>query len=95
MGKPPKITRIEIHEIAWETLDLGKDYNGFNMTYHPGNRLRSKGHVLRIETDAGVAGEYGKPFGGDDSTYAQVRSVASYLLGKNPLERELIYNDAR
>ncbi len=91
----PRITRIEIHAIEWETRDLGKDYNGFNLIYHPGNLLRSRGHVLRIETDAGVAGEYGRPFGGDESTYAQVRSVASYLVGKNPLERELIYNDLK
>src|SRR5581483_173023 len=95
MARSPKITRVEIHEIAWEVRDLGRDYNGFNQIYHPGNVLKSRGHVLRIETDTGIAGEYGRPIGGDDSAYAQVRSVAPYLIGKNPLQRELIYYDIK
>ena len=48
--------------------------------------------MLTIETDAGITGEYA---GGDVASYAQVAMFARYLIGRNPLERELIYNDVK
>ena len=39
-----------------------------------------------------ASGEYA---GGTANTYAQVGRMAGYLLGKNPLEREKIYNDLK
>ena len=92
MRRHPKITRIAVCEYSWENQDMGVDYNGFNRVYQPGNRLRSKGYVFTVETDVGVTGEYA---GGDAASYAQVGMVAQYLLGRNPLERELVYNDVK
>jgi len=71
---------------------MGRDYNGFNTVYQPGNRVRSRGCVFTVETDAGVTGEF---VGGTSTSYSQVQMVASYLLGRNPLERELIHNDIK
>ncbi|HYU19295.1 MAG TPA: enolase C-terminal domain-like protein [Chloroflexota bacterium] len=92
MAKQPKVTRVEVHQFGWEIPDMGVDYNGFNHVYQPGNVARHVGHVLKIETDRGVAGEY---VGGTAASYAQVGMAARYLLGRNPLERELIYNDLK
>jgi L-alanine-DL-glutamate epimerase-like enolase superfamily enzyme len=88
----PKITRIRVHRYQHQVQDLGVDYNGFNQVYEPGGSLPSSGYVTAIETDAGVTGEYA---GGDGPSLAQIASFAHYLLGRNPLERELIHNDLK
>ncbi len=90
MARQIRITRIAVHQYEWEVPDMGTDYNGFNQVYQPGNRLRSRGHVLTIETSAGITGEF---VGGVE--LSQLAMVAHYLVGKNPLERELIYNDVK
>jgi L-alanine-DL-glutamate epimerase-like enolase superfamily enzyme len=92
MPRTPRITRISVYQYAHEVRDLGTDYNGFNSVYQAGARREGRSHVLRIETDAGVSGEYS---GGDAASYAQMAMFARYLLGRNPLERELIYNDVK
>ena len=90
--RQPKITRIRVHQYAWEVRDLGVDYNGFNQVYEPGARRTFKGHIVAVETDAGVTGEYA---GGDAASLAQLSLFADYLLGRDPLERELIHNDVK
>jgi L-alanine-DL-glutamate epimerase-like enolase superfamily enzyme len=92
MAASLKITRVSVHEYAREVQELGRDYNGFNNVYEAGARERVPGYVLTIETDAGITGEYA---GGDAASYAQVGMFARYLIGRNPLERELIYNDVK
>lgn len=88
----PKITRLSVFEFGFDVSDLGVDYNGFNSAYQQGARHRGIGHIFTIETDAGVTGEY---VGGSNAYYSQVAMVAQYLIGKNPLQRELIYNDVK
>jgi hypothetical protein len=63
----PKITRIEIHEYAWELPDMGRDYNGFNLIYEPGGSAKMGGRVLRVFTDVGIVGEYA---GGNAAEYS-------------------------
>lgn len=92
MARHPRITRVTVHQYAFELDDVGADYNGFNMVYLKGSKLRPKGYVITIETDVGVTGEWA---GGTAEAYAQVGTIAHYLIGKNPLERELIYNDLK
>lgn len=83
----PRITKIERVTFTHEINDLGVDYNGFNQVYEPGNLFKSQPSVIRIHTSLGVTGEYvGSGFGGN---------VIKYLLGKNPFEREKIYNDLK
>jgi L-alanine-DL-glutamate epimerase-like enolase superfamily enzyme len=92
MGAKPIITSIEVHQFWHEVTDLGTDYNGFNTVYEPGKRARWTSYALRINTDAGIAGEFiagGPAEAGELSTYAR------YLIGKNALEREKIYNDVK
>ena len=92
MAAELRITRLKVSQCAWEIDDLGVDYNGFNHVYQAGSRLRALGYVFRIETSEGITGEY---VGGNAVSYAQIAMVAQYLIGKNPLERERIYNDLK
>ena len=87
-----KITRLTIYQFGYEARDLGVDYNGFNTVYEPGARRQGSAYALTVETDEGVTGEF---CGGDGAAYAQVRMVAPYLLGRDPLQRELIHNDLK
>jgi L-alanine-DL-glutamate epimerase-like enolase superfamily enzyme len=88
----PKITRISVYRYETELRELGRDYNGFNSVYQAGAVSRGGGRVLKIETDAGISGEYA---GGDGPSYAQLAMFARYLLGRDALQRELIYNDVK
>ncbi len=92
MAHPLKITRVSVFQYKQQVTELGVDYNGFNSVYEPGARRESRGHVLKIDTDAGISGEYA---GGDGASYAQLAMFAHYLLGKDPLQRELIFNDVK
>jgi L-alanine-DL-glutamate epimerase-like enolase superfamily enzyme len=92
MTRPVHITRVSVHRISYQVPDLGVDYNGFNQVYLADSCLDQTGYVLSIDTDSGISGEY---VGGSAASYAQVSMVAQYLLGKNPLERERIYNDLK
>jgi L-alanine-DL-glutamate epimerase-like enolase superfamily enzyme len=92
MSSTPRITRLVVRQFWHEVENRGVDYNGFNAVYEPGVRRRAHGTVFTIETDQGITGEY---VGGNPVSYAQIGMVAHYLLGKNPLERELIYNDVK
>ena len=92
MARGMKITRITIWQYGWEVRDLGLDHNGFNQVDAPGARKEGRAHVLTIETDAGITGEFA---GGDASSYSQVGAMARFLVGKDPLQRELLYNDMK
>ena len=85
----PTITKLEIVVFEHEIHDMGTDYNGFNQIYEKGSVLKQRPAVFRIHTSEGVTGDY---LGG---RAAQIDAVADYLLGKNPFEREKIYNDLK
>lgn len=86
------IRRLTIRKYQWTLPNLGYDYNGFNQVYEPGGKVTNGGHVLTIETDAGITGEY---VGGNSVSYAQIAGFAHYLIGKNALQREKIWNDLK
>lgn len=83
----PKITKIERITFKYTIHDMGTDYNGFNQVYEKGSERTMQPSVLRIHTSLGVTGEY---LGGGLPGH-----VIHYLLGKNPFEREKIYNDLK
>ena len=82
----PMITKIETVIFEHEIQDMGTDYNGFNLVYEKGNVHKTQSSILRIHTNTGVIGE-------STGTAAYSGNVANYVLGKNPFEREKIYND--
>jgi L-alanine-DL-glutamate epimerase-like enolase superfamily enzyme len=92
MSRALSITRVAVHRYQYEVADLSTDYNGFNHVYKAGACMPHVGYVLSIATDAGIVGEY---VGGTVASYSQVEMVAQYLLGRDPLQREQIYNDLK
>jgi L-alanine-DL-glutamate epimerase-like enolase superfamily enzyme len=92
MTRDLQIRRITVHQFKWNARELGADYNGFNHIYSKGSVAEQFGFVFTMETDSGIVGEY---VGGNAVSYAQVGMVTHYLLGRNALERELIWNDLK
>jgi len=87
MARRIEITRLTVTHYQHEVADLGMEEKlGFDIVYQPGSRLPAGGSVLTVETDAGVRGEV--PGGVDART-------ARYLLGRNPLDREIIWHDLK
>ena len=87
MARDIKITRILVTHFNFEVADLELEATlGFDTVYRKGGRLASGGGILSIETDAGVSGTV--PGGIDPRT-------AQYLLGRNPLDREIIWHDLK
>ena len=89
MRPAAKITRIEVTTFEHEVENVGKDYNTFNMVYEKDATLQSGGGILSIYTDQGVVGEYP---GARGNALADVETVASYLIGKDAMQREVHYN---
>ena len=87
-----RITKIEVHEFTFPMQDVGKDYNGFNLVYEPGRQQTGTSYATKVFTNEGATGEY---IGGDSPSFAEFNMFASYLIGKDPIQRELIYNDVK
>ena len=86
----PKITRLEVHQFQFELAETMAGEG--RAVYTPGGRYTRSAYALRILTDIGVTGEY---VGGSAVDYANLPSFLHHLIGKNPLERERIYVDAK
>ena len=91
MGKKPTITGITVTEFEHTLSDMGTDYNGFNLVYEAGSTVTRKGAVLQIHTDLGITGEYLTGM----ASLVTLPGLANYLLGRNALERERIYQDVK
>ena len=87
MPRDLKITHLIITHFDWECADMDFEATlGFDTVYTPGASMSSGGSILRIETSAGISGE--APGDVDART-------ARYLLGRNPLDREIIWRDLK
>lgn len=60
--------------------------------YEPGSKSIVNSVSIKIDTDLGISGEY---FSIAPGTYDQMRSIAPILIGKNGLDREYFYNQAK
>jgi L-alanine-DL-glutamate epimerase-like enolase superfamily enzyme len=91
MAEKPIITGFEVIEFEDRPLEnMGTDYNGFNIVYKEGSTIPRTGSVLRMHTSVGITGEILSGAG-----LAGQPRYANYLIGKNALERELIYQDLK
>jgi L-alanine-DL-glutamate epimerase-like enolase superfamily enzyme len=91
-GMGPTITRIESTEFAYPLEDVGTSETGFNLVYEPGATTDRKLFALRIETDAGVTGEY---VGGNSPAAAQLNLLGDYLVGRDALDRERHWSEMK
>ena len=88
----PRITRIESTEFEYPLADVGVDDAGFNLVYEPGTTTTRKLFAVKVHTDTGVTGEY---VGGNSPAAAQYNTVANYLVGRNPLDREKHWSELK
>ncbi|MCH8289607.1 mandelate racemase [Candidatus Poribacteria bacterium] len=84
----PKITKLEVVVFEHEIQNMGTDYNGFNMVYEKGRVHKTRPSILRIHTNTGIIGEFA-------SGRQLPANIVRYLLGKNPFEREKMYNELK
>ena len=87
MAKGPKITKIEVHQFKFDKVDITRTGEG-GIVYQPGAKSTTTAFGLRILTDTGPVGEY---VGGRATDYAALPTFVDYLIGRDALQRELIY----
>ena len=87
MPAGPTIIGIEVHEFGFEVKNMAKTGRGAAQ-YTPGGTATTKNIALRIHTDAGITGEYVNSRINDA---AAIRQLADVVIGKDALERELLY----
>jgi len=89
MAEKPIITQFEFTEFEYTLQDMTRDYNGFNLVYQKGSTITGKQSVMQVHTSMGITGELlsGMPH--------TLPTLAPYLIGKNALERERIYQDTK
>ena len=92
MKDRPKITRVEVHQFEFQLRDMELDRTISELIYKPGAVASQRAHAIRIFTDLGVTGEY---VGGSATEYSALPIFARSLIGRNALDRETIYNDAK
>jgi len=87
------ISRVEVHEFAFDVADIGVDAGGFDLVQQRGVTRTLTKFATVIETRDGSRGEYVGMWGATPMALAQVVYLAPHLLGRDALERELIYDD--
>jgi L-alanine-DL-glutamate epimerase-like enolase superfamily enzyme len=90
MRTRPKITSIEIMQYELELQDVAPEPTIGIPVYTPGSVMKRRLHAIRVHSDIGVTGAYS---GGSAMDYAAIAGFAANLIGRNPLQREDIYND--
>lgn len=86
----PEITRVECIEFTYPIEDVARQHG--KLVYLPGHQIERQTYAMRIKTDVGVTGAY---VGGTGPGFAQLELFADGLVGRNPLHRERIWNDAK
>ena len=82
-----RISRIRQTHYSYELPDLALDPRyGWDTLYTPGGTFKTGGTILSVETDGGVVGE---------TQGAVDARTAGYLVGRDPLQREMIWQDLK
>ena len=88
----PTITEIETTEFTYPLENVTTTPIGTDVLYEPGCTHERTTYAIRVHTDAGITGEY---VGGNPPAFAQVNTVADYLVGENPLHRERHFSELK
>ncbi|MCZ6771971.1 MAG: mandelate racemase [Proteobacteria bacterium] len=86
-----KIERITLQEYTYQLEDFGRAI----WIYEQGGKLEVKKFVVSIESDDGVIGSYAPHFGATGPALAQIRDMAPGLVGRDPEQREKIFEDLK
>lgn len=94
-----RIQRVELSLFGFEVEGLGLPAHGAagvgNVIARKGSRLPAQRWAVRIETDDGARGEYVTHWVGTPSSFAQALMLAPHLPGRDPDQREGIWQDLR
>lgn len=94
-----KIERVELHTFNFQVENMslgGKSAAGVaNMVYSTGAQFTASRFAVRILCDDGAQGEYVTHWVGTPSTLGQAQMLAPNLIGRDPEQRELIYDDLK
>jgi L-alanine-DL-glutamate epimerase-like enolase superfamily enzyme len=88
-----QIARVEVHEFTYPAEDIGFDAGGFDLVQAPGSTLTLSKFAVVIETRDGSRGEYVGLWGATPMSLAQLLYLAPHLIGRDALQREIIYDD--
>lgn len=93
------IDTVEIHVFTYPVENLGlagQSAAGVgNLAYVPGAQMQQTRFAVRIRCDDGAEGAYVTHWVGTPSTLGQTQMLAPYLLGRDPEQRESIYDDLK
>ena len=93
MNGNPMIERIQLTRYRFPFNDVGYDLSfAMGAFYDPGQKGVRSALGIRVHTDEGVTGEYVSIA---PATFEQINMFAPFLIGKNALERERFYNQAK
>jgi L-alanine-DL-glutamate epimerase-like enolase superfamily enzyme len=95
MDSMPTIRRIELTSFTITVPNVTTDRTGSGVHFHPGPGGEQLRFAIRMETDAGITGEYVPPRGRVNMVMRAVEFLAPRLLGANALERERHYRALR
>lgn len=94
-----RIDRISLHEYAVPIAGLGVEAGGAtavtNICADASSSLTVSKFAIVIETDDGARGEYAAQWGGTRAVLGQALMMAPFLLGRDPLAREAIFDDLK
>jgi L-alanine-DL-glutamate epimerase-like enolase superfamily enzyme len=92
-----RITEVSVVPFTFEVRDLGLGAHAAmgvsNLQYQRGASLRVMRYAVRVRTDDGLTGEYVTHWVGTHGALGQTIMLAPHLLGRDPEQRELIYDD--
>ena len=93
------IDRVEIHVFTYNVENLGlagQSAAGVgNLAYVAGSQMAQTRFAVRIHCDDGAEGAYVTHWVGTPSSLGQVQMLAPYLIGRDPEQREQIYDDLK
>ncbi len=85
-----RIDQVEVHEYSYDVANMAA-----NRTYCPGTQLSIGTFAVTIRCDDGAVGEYALVHGGKKAHLGQVLMAAPLLIGRDPMQRQLIYDDLK
>jgi len=93
------INRVEIHTFSFDIDNVGLGAHSAtgvgNLIHLPGAKFKATRFAIRILCDDNAQGEYVTHWVSTPSTLGQMQMLAPNLIGRDPEERELIYDDLK
>jgi L-alanine-DL-glutamate epimerase-like enolase superfamily enzyme len=94
-----RIVRVELTRFAFEINGLALPSHGAagvgNVIARAGARFPASRWAVAIETEDGARGEYVTHWVGTPASYAQAAMLGPHLIGRDPDQREAIWQDLR